>query len=375
MYSAVMSVRVVVGNIAFLALGLAVVAAAAEWRLRATRPFMTPAASWRFVADVGLLYAPGALVRATNGLDYWSVSRANSLGFLDREPAPVAQTPSGCRVAVVGDSFVEAKHVAIADKLQVRLEALARRELPGLALTAAAFGRAATGQVQQLPFYDKYVRVWRPTVIVLVFVPQDLIDNAPGLAARLLGRAPARTPWATAVRGRDGRIALRPPNRAAAEAGHPAGWRALARRSWFGQWLQAKSDALLGDWRKSTGPAPGTGFERERLSPEFAQALDFTAFALDKFQGRARRDGASLLILATHRMRVVAAPLFERVRRLAAERQIDIVDQGAFIRGLGHGLKAAQWPHDAHWNAQGHQWAAQALLEHLRANPRICRPV
>ena len=369
-----MSVRVAGCNMAFLALGLVVVAAAAEWRLRATKPFMVPAASWRFVADVGLLYAPGTLVRATNGLDYWSVSRVNSLGFLDRELEPVPAARRGCRVAVVGDSFVEAKHVAIADKLHVRLEALARRELPALALTAAAFGRAATGQVQQLPFYDKYARAWRPTVIVLVFVPQDLVDNASALAARLFGRAPSRTPWATAARGADGRIELRLPSRVAASAERlGGGWRSLARRSWFGQWLQAKSDALLGDWRAPSGHVPGGGFEGERLSPAFAQALDFTAFALDEFQSRARRDGASLVILATHRMRVVAPPLFDRVRRLAAERDIDVVDQGAYIHRLGHGLKAAQWPHDAHWNVQGHAWAAQALLEYLRANPETCR--
>ena len=30
------------------------------------------------------------------------------------------------------------------------------------------------------------------------------------------------------------------------------------------------------------------------------------------------------------------------------------------------------WPNDAHWSPQGHQWAAEALLEWLRGNQGAC---
>lgn len=50
------------------------------------------------------------------------------------------------------------KEVAVPDKLQVRLEALAAGELPELEVTTSAFGMAAIGQISQLPFYDAFSR-------------------------------------------------------------------------------------------------------------------------------------------------------------------------------------------------------------------------
>ena len=63
----------------------------------------------------------GAEVRWTNGLDFWTVSRTNSPGFLDREPPDPERAAASRHVAVFGDSFVEAKEVAVADKFHVRL--------------------------------------------------------------------------------------------------------------------------------------------------------------------------------------------------------------------------------------------------------------
>ena len=131
---------------------------------------MTSSVPHAFVPGVGFMGEPGAVVRWTNRRDFWQVSRFNRHGFLDREP-PVKEPAAGARhVTVIGDSFVEAKQVPIADKLHVRLEVLAAQRLSRLNVTASAFGRIATGQLAQLAWYDEFARKRSPKLIVLVFV-------------------------------------------------------------------------------------------------------------------------------------------------------------------------------------------------------------
>ena len=43
-----------------------------------------------------------------------------------------------------------------------------------------------------------------------------------------------------------------------------------------------------------------------------------------------------------------------------------------YIVRRGGEVRNARWPHDGHWNAAGHEWAAEALLQHLQRNPEIC---
>ena len=35
-------------------------------------------------------------------------------------------------------------------------------------------------------------------------------------------------------------------------------------------------------------------------------------------------------------------------------------------------VEDAHFQHDSHWNAAGHQWASEALLEYLKQNQEIC---
>ena len=386
-------------NAALLAAGLALTAFGLEVRLRLTAPFMATHAPSRFVSGVGLVRAPDAEIRYTNGLDFWTVSRTNRWGFLDREPISPDRAASSCHVAVFGDSFVEAKEVPIADKMHVRFEALAARRLPHLDVTASAFGFGGTGQINQLPYYDAYARRLRPRLLVLVFVENDFADNSALLDTFSLYSHvdPAHLPFQYAERKADGRIALlppdpdweahvRPPSRASTVTAR------LLGASWLAQWLAAKRNALfpadvdaderLAVLRRRAGGerllrmrSPGSvdrTFAGEALPPAFEDALAFTAFALDQFNARAERDGAALIILASHRMRMAGARVFDRLRIMARTRGVPVVDQGGYILRRGARLKDAHWRHAPHWNAAGHRWAAEALLEWLQDNQAVC---
>ena len=109
-------------NALLLMIGLALIGLAGEVWIRQTVPFATVREPRVFVPGVGLLWPPDTEVRWTNMLDFWTVQRTNRLGFLDREPPSPERAAESCHIAVIGDSFVEALSVSIAEKFHVRLE-------------------------------------------------------------------------------------------------------------------------------------------------------------------------------------------------------------------------------------------------------------
>ncbi len=415
------ALRLIAWNAALLAAAAALIAVAGETWLRRTKPFMTtsfpPVVSYQGTG----LWKPHAEIRYTNRLDFWTVSRVNSLGFLDREPPSSERAAAGCRIAFIGDSFVEAMEVPIAQKSHVRLEALAAAALPRLNVATSAFGHMRIGQIQQLPYYD-FARRLRPKLVVLVFVHNDFLDNHPLLRSLNRGFDPDYIPEIHAARRPDGKIELRPPHPDAAQftlpRPPPGGapdpwyvhilWRAV-KFSWFAHWLDAQMCVhipancvgnprklsfwvetlrqrpryaallerwppikLLADWPPIKQLNMHQVFASSDLPPAFEDALDYMAFALEQFKRRADRDGAALVILASHLMKLHGPLAFDRMSDMAAALDIPVIDQTDYILRQGAALRDAQWRHDFHWNADGHRWAAEALLEWLQQNQDVC---
>ena len=386
-------------NALLLVLGAALIAMAGETYLRLTVPFMTRSEPLEFVPNVGPLRPPNTEIRSTNRLDFWNVSRTNSLGFLDREPPSPERAAATCHISMIGDSFVEAAQVPIHDKFHVRLEELAADELPHLNVTTSAFGIGNTGQVQQLPFYDEYARRLHPRLLVLVFVHNDFTDNAPVLRAWAL-RGEVRLSWEPTVRRRsDGKLELSLPQAPLPSSSRTRpSWAARAMeeavdRSWLLHWLRAKTlfslhlepgfirevealrqqpgyAALLEGWRPTTRADLFRGFSRRDLPPIFEDALQYTRFALEQFRQRTDRDGAKLVILASHKGH--GTLIFERMSRIAATLDIPVVEQADFILRQVAEIQDAHWRQDGHWNLAGHRWAAEALLEYIEERPAIC---
>ena len=411
-------------NAVWIVAGLSLIAVAGEVWLRSTTPFRTSDRPTRFVPGVGPAWEPSAQIRYTRGWEFWTTVRANRLGFLDREPPDAERAAASCHIAIIGDSYVEARQVPIADKAQVRLEELAARRLPELDVTTSAYGRGGTGQVDQLPYYDEYARRLRPKLVVLVFVGNDYVDNFGMLRAPLRGLHPERYPMASAIRNRQGAIELRPPSADYEAPPHPIQprqmrwvlplrgfgfprdlyvgdtlnsllYRAKAA-SYFVTWLSLRGfrswmriagrfervsdgyDDLPDDWSWMDDIPPDRlvdwMFEQAELPRFLERSLDYTAFGLEQFKRRAERDGFRLAVLSVHTAGAEGDPQFDRMRGMAEARGIPVIDQYDYIVRQGARVEDANWRHDTHWNAAGHRWAAEALLEWLERNRDVCRP-
>jgi len=360
---------------------------------------------------------PDTEIRWTNELDFWTVSRTNSLGFLDREPPSPERAAESCHVAVIGASFVEAVEVPIAEKFHVRLEEMAARELPHMDVTTSAFGRAGTGQISQLAFYDEYARPLRPKLVVWFSSGvHEFLRNSPGLFTLWRKEGdPDRHHFVSSAKDASGVIYLRPPHPGYREYRLPPSllrpppepWarevrRRVYRMSWFADRLGDKMRSLLlarrvapdpdpalvawaeflvkrpryasllDGWRPTTRDRLLGTFADAELPPAFEEALEYSTFALDRLKNRTERDGASLVILAGHTAADHGERLRHRLNAMAEARDIPVIDQRDFIVRRGGDIADAHWAHEAHWNPTGHRWAAEVLLEYLKQNQGIC---
>ena len=379
--------RSVVGwNVLFLSLGAALIFIDWEAWFHLRAPFTEARRPMRFAPGVGLLYEPGAEARWTSHNEFWVAQRANRWGFLDREPLSPEQAAQTCHIAFIGDSFVEAKEVPIADKFHVRLEELTARALPRLNISTSAYGHSATGQINQLPFYAEYARSLRPKLVVLVFVRNDFVDNHRLLAAVFKGWDPDQAPYVVAEKTATGAFALRPPDpewRMLPIPGEARGARLTRLRaellaqdpryqSVFEVYLSRAPESLSADGH---GPKLLELLQDPAL-PLFREAIEFTAFALDEFQRRVAADGASLWILLVTSRRFhlgdASDPFRVVVEDLAEARGIPVVSLHDYLVRQGRKPKEGTFSSDGHWTPTGHRWVAEALLERLRQRPEVC---
>ena len=418
--------RIAAWNALFIVAFLLLIALAGEAYLRLTKPFIDTNVPYRFVDGVGVIREPNAELRYANWrTNNYLVSRANSQGFLDREPITPERAAERCHIAFIGDSFVEAWQAPIADKFHVRLEKMAARELPHLNIAAQAYGIGGTGQINQLPYYDEYARRLNPKLVTLVFYFNDFANNATALLALARGWDPDRFPNMSAQKDARGNLELRPPDPEYERfllprmptAWHEIPWKQLVKISYFAKWLDirkgwvvdridgvidrieanrtrtnapAAPDPQLKAWKDIIAARPCCAslldgwqpvgrdsihrqFSAEHLPPAFQEALEYTEFGIEQFKRRADRDGARLTILAaTKDMGTPGDPQFDRLSAIADARGIPIISDYDYTVRQGYDAERSILRHDGHWSPAGHQWAAEAVLEWLKANQDVC---
>jgi lysophospholipase L1-like esterase len=91
----------------------------------------------------------------------------NSFGFRDREWS-LEKAPGTTRIAVLGDSFIEAIQVPLQDTVPRQLETRLAARVAGARIETMNFGVSNYSLGQYLMTYDQYARQFRPDYVVVV---------------------------------------------------------------------------------------------------------------------------------------------------------------------------------------------------------------
>jgi lysophospholipase L1-like esterase len=349
----------------------AAIAGGAELYFRINGMFPAAHTAWstKFEPGVGFLHEPGKEVRWTNGLDFWIKQPANSLGFLDWEPA--IPKPKGIyRILLVGDSMVEAAQVPLEQKLQAVLVELLRKKMPSRKVDVVALGYSGSGQSNQLAYYERFKKDLEPDLVVLLFVGNDFSNNSPLLEAVRQGWDPEHPPWLFHRRNPDGSCS-RIPISSEWERYRLPGGTPEVRAAQFQQ-LSPEYRAKLDGWDTSNGKAALLDFvfhEPGEIPPAFEEAVELTKCAFAEWQRETAADGLPLIVVAHEQ---VTAPWQKtrgqvaRLRAILEELRIPLLDLYPINVKRGD-MTELRFKHDGHWTALGHRWAAEAIFDFLNS--------
>jgi hypothetical protein len=348
---------------------------------------------WSFVPGFGSIRTPNAVTLDTNRFDYCVEQRGNSMGFLDAEPPSFEAIKDKLRVALVGDSLVEATQVTPTDKVQNVL----RQNLAaaGVDASVVAWGISGLGQVQELALFERFGRALHPNVVVLVIVYNDLKNNSWLMQALQDGVSPDTPSYVEIRPTEEGWEQIAPVANVTALPHRPStpppAWASWLQRnstlygyllhltSWNCQRLHAllagsaradplpdylsalsrdpKLAPLLTNWPTAASDVDDA-FEHRPWPRALDLAVSATEHAMDQWSELARRENFQLVALMSGEFNVMPAKA-AIWRRILTERSIPTIWYGAAHPAGWHFLR------DGHWNAQGHRWAAELLTRFL----------
>lgn len=289
-----------------------------------------------------------------------------------------AQTPppQGVkRIAIIGDSFVEALQVDYDASLAELLE-----QAGGGRTQVYRFGVSGAPLSQYLLMARQVARTYHPDVIVLVLVHNDFIESYANVPGRY-------TSSFLKFRVQDGKV-----TEEIAPAPYRADWRDWLRQTATLRYLyyrrKLSPETILAQLPAVPGRPSGNGAYQANvaLSPLLAERENITGvtrYALGQFRRLAEEVRFRPLVMMDGDRRAIeagvdSAPLY----REGALWLNAMAKQAAQTEGLAfidlHGAFEADWRahhqplsfvSDNHWNARSHQIAAQALKEELERRP------
>lgn len=363
-------------------------------------PFVEPVFPSVYRPGIGYTFEPGSTIKHTNGVDFWTTTRANEWGFADRPIPDLGDAHKSCHITFIGDSFVEAIQVPIDKKSHVLVEQSAQAKLPDLNITTSAFGFSGTGQISQIAFYENFAKKLKPSLIVLVVVSNDFANNSGVLEAVRNGWHPIVSPRAYVKRDASNQMVLvadspdyvnhmlTEPQPSSLDR-HFELFKAyhwivekLVYQLGFPQRLivhrvrqvvaedtdGVEMEGLLGVRSMAQIDA---GFEADRLSPVFEEALNAFKFGLLWFKEEARRADADLLLFSSHSMER-SEKLTGYLERASRELDIPLIHQRDGYTGEGKRLSDLNFSNDGHWNELGHQVMADLIGDYISKNRAIC---
>ncbi len=323
-----------------------------------------------------------------------AIVRINSLGFRDSETT-LEKPPGVFRIAMLGDSYVEARQVAIEDAVTEQLESRLNNDSP-IACEVLNFGMNGFSTAQEHQRLEHFVIPFDPDLVILsITCTNDIRDNHPSLSriARpfLLPNKNGELVLDDSFRtGDDRNRDLRSPDSRL--------WRAV---TWIASnvrlaGLATEALRTVMQRERATSPVADlaqfyTGTERDLniFNPnppdDWAQAWPVTQAILLDMKSRCDLRGIPFIAViqgSTQQVCPAARDHFRKIRPdldcdyperrlssfLATNNIIHISLADPFLqqhRRTGEHLHGFKRPGIGHWNEKGHQLAAQIIHDFL----------
>jgi hypothetical protein len=131
-------------------------------------------ALWVIKPGKGLGHVPLKQGSLSSG-EYRVKVSINRQGFVDYEHK-VFKSPRLYRIAVLGDSFIEAVQVPRAQNLCAQLEKALQLSHSG-SYEVFNFGVAGAGTAQEYEVFNSYVKPYKPDLVILAFYSNDVLNN------------------------------------------------------------------------------------------------------------------------------------------------------------------------------------------------------
>ncbi len=134
--------------------------------------------------QIGLALVPNRHLIHSRGCFQGEVS-INSWGMRDRERT-LAKAPDEFRIAMIGDSAVEAVQVKPQEVVNIQMERILR-EQGYKNIEVMGFGVEGIGTTQELLLYQEKVRQFHPDLVLLMFMDNDVFNNSSTLQPKIYG--------------------------------------------------------------------------------------------------------------------------------------------------------------------------------------------
>lgn len=281
---------------------------------------------------------------------------ANSAGFRDRERS-LAKPAGARRVAVLGDSFVQA--------VQVRLEKTATQLLEQrLGAEVLNFGISNHGIGQYLLTYETYASRYRPDRVVIFTGGFHMRRTVARFEGSLVDPRRPRL-WIRPTFSLDEDQLVREPARDYDK--FVAAQNQAIERVFGGQRMRrAPRGLFLAPLAAALGRLVGIGDPIEAWRPIPERTLEINLRVIGELASAVSAAGARLYVAdASSYFEAGDAPVAERLKRLCAERDLVYIPLAERLLQANRAGEATRWRHDGHFNDAGNRIFAEAMAEAL----------
>jgi hypothetical protein len=337
----------------------------------------------RYDPDIGIALIPKAHVIHWRGCFQGEVS-VNQWGMRDRDRS-LEKSPGEFRIALLGDSVVEGVQVRPDEVVNIRMEKLLQ-DKGYKNVEVLNFGVEGIGTTQEFVMYKQRVRRFRPDLVVLTFVGNDIMNNSSTLQPKAYGIHTWYCPYFDL--GRDGNLIFRPVEprpfnkvRSFLEA------HSVALYYFERMWSRVKLPLFNYSWQ---GIPIEWGVYGDLPDAEWGRAWLVTEKVMALLHETVSGDGAKFIVLLwpeLHRidpdwqrrfMKQVGRVPLDFKPTTVEDRLTEIADRNRITLDFVYPYMQAyrdahhlQWPYfsftcDPHYSALGHQVLAEAVVQRLQ---------